>query len=329
MASLVAGAGTVIALAAIPASTAYATTPAYELFCPNTPVGSIVLNGAVTSGTITPASPATGSQFNLTGYQTIVNLPSALASAAAALGNTAIAGTAVAKVDATGATPASISGGTIPISSPIPSPVPAAGITLDLPAAPATIGPFTASGGTISLTEDSAAQLTLQVSGSPLSLTCTAYPNNTAPTGITTSKPSGTPTSPVIATASASGSSTPTSSPATTAPSSTPTSTPATTAPLAFTGAGPHLWMLAIIGAVVLYLGLMAFALVEGPRSLARRVLRLAHAGAGAGPAPGSGGHTTVADPPVAPVDHRWTAEPDSAEPHGLWLEGCEPEEHN
>ena len=72
-------------------------------------MGNIVLNNVVTNGTITPASPAAGSQFNLTNYSSIVVLPSSIASAAQALGNSSITGTAVLKVDATGATPANIS----------------------------------------------------------------------------------------------------------------------------------------------------------------------------------------------------------------------------
>ena len=56
-----------------------------------------------------------------------------IASAAAALGNSAITGDAVVKVDATGATPAAVSSGAIDIDAPIPSPVPASGLTFDLP----------------------------------------------------------------------------------------------------------------------------------------------------------------------------------------------------
>lgn len=83
---------------------AFADSAAYELYCPGTPVGNIALNGVVTTGTITPASPAPGQQFNLTNYSSTVVIPSTIASAAAAIGNSAITGTAVTKVDATGAT---------------------------------------------------------------------------------------------------------------------------------------------------------------------------------------------------------------------------------
>ncbi len=187
---------------------AFASSSPYEVFCPETPVGNIVLNNVVTSGTITPASPTAGQQFSLTGYSTSISLPSSIASAAQALGNSSLVGSASLKVDATGATPANISSGSLTINTPIPSPVPATGVMLNLPASPGTIGPFTATGGAISLTVDSAISLSLNVSGSTLQLTCTPYPNNTAATGIVSTAPTGSPASPVIATASAGSSST-------------------------------------------------------------------------------------------------------------------------
>ena len=74
-------------------------------------------------------------------------------------------------MDATGATPAAVAAPPIAINTPIPSPVPAAGLTLTLPATPGTVGPFTASGGVITLTVDPAVSLTVDVSGSNLNLT--------------------------------------------------------------------------------------------------------------------------------------------------------------
>jgi len=189
-----------------PRPAAYASSSPYELYCPGTPVGNIALNNVVSDGSISPSSPSPGGQFNLTGFQTSVALPSQIVTAAAALGNSSISGTAVIKVDATGATPGSLSGGAIAIDAPIPSPVPASGLTLTLPSSPATIGPFTAGqSGTITLTLDPSVSLTLVVSGSDLSLTCHPYPNNTEPTGIVTSAPSGAEASPVIATTSVGG----------------------------------------------------------------------------------------------------------------------------
>jgi len=203
---------------------AFADSAPYELYCPGTPVGNIALNGVVTTGTITPASPAAGSTFNLTNYQSTVSLPSAIVAAAAALGNSAITGTAALKVDATGATPASVAAPPIAINAPIPSPVPPTGLSLVLPSTPGTVGPFTASGGAVTLTVDPAIALTLVVSGSDLNLTCTPYPNNSAATGIVSSPPSGAEVSPVIAVAN--GGSTTTTS--TTTPPTSSTTTPPT-----------------------------------------------------------------------------------------------------
>jgi hypothetical protein len=173
---------------------------AYALYCPNTPVGNIVLNNVNTTGTITPADPAPGEQFNVTGYQSTINLPASIASAAAALGNTDIGGTATASLDASGATPAQISTGTMNFDTPLPSFVPSSGVTLTVPSSAATIGPFTASGGVISVAEDASVQLDLIVSGSDLTLRCSAYANNSEPSGIVESLPPGSPMSPVIAT---------------------------------------------------------------------------------------------------------------------------------
>ncbi|HEY5024534.1 MAG TPA: hypothetical protein VII76_06130, partial [Acidimicrobiales bacterium] len=81
-------------------------TGAYELYCPGTPVGTVVLNDAVTAATLSPASPNPGQAFSVTGYQTVVNLPQSLAQAAAAVGGPSLMGSATAQIDASGATPA-------------------------------------------------------------------------------------------------------------------------------------------------------------------------------------------------------------------------------
>jgi len=187
------------------AAPAFANTQAYELYCPGTPVGKIVLNNVVTTGKITPASPNAGGNFNLTDYQTTVNLPAPIVTDLAALGNSAIVGTATEDIDAFGATPERISGGSLTIDTPIPSPVPAMGLTLTLPSAPSTVGPFTAAagGGAITLTVDPTVSLILTVSGTNLAVTCNTYPNNTVATGFVTTAPSGAEASPILATATA------------------------------------------------------------------------------------------------------------------------------
>ena len=327
MAGVVAGSGSVFALFAASATPAFADSSAYELYCPGTPVGNIVLNGVITTGTVTPASPAAGTQFNLTNYQSTVSLPSSIASAAQALGNTAVVGTAVVKVDATGATPASVAAGSIAINAPLPSPIPTTGIALMLPAAPGTVGPFTATGGAVSLTVDPAVNLTLTVSGSNLSLVCKPYPNNTAPTGISSAAPPGAAASPVIASTTASGS-----APTTAAPTATTAAPP--TSSLATTGPGPRLWVVALVGFIVLYLGSVALALVERPRSLLRRMLRLGR------PIPATAGPMEMVEAgPVDMVEAALVAdrvprpEPPIVRPAypraggspGLWFDGWEP----
>jgi hypothetical protein len=174
-------------------------TGAYELFCPATPVGNVVLNDAVTSASLSPPDPSPGQSFSLTGYQTVVNLPSALASAAAAL-SPDLEGTASTQIDATGASPATTPIPGITFGVPIPTPVPSGGVPLSLPATPATVTGFTATSFPITIQEDAETSLTLTVAGSGLTLTCTAYPNDSiTPSGITTTAQSEPPIAPVLA----------------------------------------------------------------------------------------------------------------------------------
>jgi hypothetical protein len=253
-ASIVAGVGASVVFA--PA--AFADTQPYELYCPGTPVGDVVINGVTTTGTITPASPAAGGTFNVTNYQTNAAIPTSLVTAAQALGNTAIAGNASTQVDATGATPATLATPPSTFTQPIPSPVPAAGLTLNIPAPPGTVGPFTATGGAITLKVDSSANLTLTVSGSPLALKCTAYANNTVtPSGLTHSPPSGTPVSPQLATATTGGGAPAPAPAAPTATTTPPTSPAASTLPQ--TGPGPGLYVIGFLGLFAVALATMLF----------------------------------------------------------------------
>ncbi len=175
-----------------------APTGSYELYCPGTPVGNIVLNDVTTTASI-PTDLSPGQGFSVSNFQTEVGLPSSIVSAAAALGNSAITGTATVKIDASGATPASVAARPIAINAPIPSPVPSSGLTLSLPSTPGTVGPFTAAGGAITMSIDRGVSLGLVVSGSTLNLTCTPYTDNSAPSGISSTAPAGSPISPVIA----------------------------------------------------------------------------------------------------------------------------------
>jgi hypothetical protein len=257
-------------------------TGAYELYCPGTPVGNIALNDAVTSATLSPAAPTAGQSFSVTGYQTVVNLPSSLASAAAAVSpGLPLAGSATAQIDASGATPATTPEGPLNFSVPLPSPIPDSGVSLSLPSTPATIPGFTATStsGAITIQEDSSASLSLTVAGSALALTCTAYPNDDVPdSGITTVTPTGSPIAPVIAVAGGGSTSTTTPvTPTTKAPATTPSSggggggggaTPVTakSTSLAFTGVGPGIGILGILGGILILLGIALLVLVDAPR---------------------------------------------------------------
>jgi len=322
---------------------AFAATSPFELYCPNTPVGTIVLNNAVTAGTISPATLSAGTQFNLTGFQTTVALPSQIVQASQALGNTAVMGSASSTVDATGATPASISSGTISFSVSIPSPIPSNGLTLELPASASSIGPFTATGGAIALSLASTSSLSVSVTpGSPpLSLSCKAYANNAIPTsGITTSTPPGSPISPQIATATASGSSsssatTPTTAPPTSASSSSTPSTPASTA---YTGPGPQLWLVALIGLLLIVVAFVSYLVGPGGRGPLRGRLRFAEAsrtdGLRTGPPLRHGSPSvssfsrSAAGPPDLWVDPQHLAPPSrgaGGSESELWIDGWGP----
>jgi hypothetical protein len=277
---------------ALAASSAGANTAPYELVCPGTPVGTVVLDNVVTDGSLSPASPSSGQQFSVTGFQTQVTLKGSLLSAAAAFG-TSLSGSATSTIVADNATPSSISGGTVSYNVPIPSPTPSS-LALNLPSAPATVGPFTATGSPI-VAVDKTSTLVISVAGNNISLTCTAYPNDSNPTstgilaGSSQSSPgaiAGTPIYPVIApsgatyTPGAASSSTPSSTPTTSAaPSTTPAtsasgSTPATSSnSLAFTGPSPDLWIIGIAGLVLLDLGYLLLTAVDSPRRLLRRAL--------------------------------------------------------
>ncbi len=169
-------------------SPAWATSTQYELYCPNTQVGNLVINNVVTSGNITPRHPATGQPFTVTSYQTILPIPSTLAEAMSVLGNTAIVGTATTAIEATGATPSSLSVGSMSFDVPIPKSIPTAGVNLELPSKASTIGPFTA-GANVTVLQSSAIALNLSVSGKTITMICVAFPNDGLATGVTTSPP--------------------------------------------------------------------------------------------------------------------------------------------
>jgi len=180
-------------------STAFADTTGYELYCAKSPVGNIVMNNVVTTGTVRPEPLASGTSFTVTHYQTTFRFPTVLVSASAELGNKVMSGTAMSAVDAVGATPKLVPSGTINYSVRIPKKIRPSGLAIALRRSPVKVGPFKAIGSKVVIRENRHLTLTLVVSGNTLSMACLAYPNNTLPTGVTTTKPKGSPISPVIA----------------------------------------------------------------------------------------------------------------------------------
>jgi hypothetical protein len=248
-------AGTVCSVTmAAGATAAFADTPSYELYCPGTPIGNIVLNDAKTTGTFSGST--------LSNWQTSVVIPQNLVTAASAFGST-LQGSATAGVDFTGGTPATISPPTLNFNVPIPTPV--APITLALPTPAGSVGPAPA--GTTTAAVNNNIKLTLLVSGAPLALTCTVHPNNTLPTGTSTAPAPAANTTPiVIATTSATAGAAPT---ATTAPA--PATAAAASPTLPQTGPGPGLYYLAVGGLGAIALAAMLFVIGRTQR-LALRV---------------------------------------------------------
>ena len=163
-------------------------TGAYELYCPGTPVGTVVLNDAMTSATLSPAAPTAGEAFSVTGYQTVVNLRRAGRRGGGAV--THLDGLGHDQIDASGATPATTPQSPFTFNVTIPSPVPDDGVPLLLPGTPSTVSGFTATAPDITIQQDSNAGLSLTVAGSALTLMRQSYPNNSVvPSGVTTSSP--------------------------------------------------------------------------------------------------------------------------------------------
>ena len=233
-------------------------------------MGAVVLNGVTTTADISPSAPTVGSQFNVTNYQTTASLPESFISDASALGST-LTGSSQTQLDMTGATPATMSGGTEDFTVPIPSPPTAE--TMTFPASPEQVGPFTATQSAITVQEDTSLTWTINISSSSTyPISCNAYPNMAAQTGIGGTGPTGNPIDPVIALAG--GGATTTTSP----PTSTTTTAASTTGTvsssssgLAFTGTGPGLRVMAVVGSILILLAALLLLLVTDPRRLRRQ----------------------------------------------------------
>lgn len=263
-------------------------TGQYQLYCPKTvPLGDVVLNDVTTTADVSPGSPSNGSTFQVTNYQSTVTLPEALANVASAVSNP-LTGSAVGQLDLAGATPATMSTGTLNFSVTIPMPA-TAGVPFEVPSSPLTLGPFTATSSAITVQQASSTSLTLEINGTPLNLDCTAFPNNTPDFDPSngwagTGEPTSGNIAPTIATAGGGSSST------TTVPgvetgsggsggssgssgSSGSGDVSASSSSLAFTGAGPGLGWLGVSGAVLVLFGLGLLFLVDAPRRLLGRLV--------------------------------------------------------
>ena len=141
-----------------------------------------MLNDVVTTATVSPSNLSAGEQFDVTGYQTHIPLPAGLVSAAAGLGNSSFDGLAASAVDAYGATPDRASTGSMSFDVPIPATVPSTGLGVDFPSSPTTVGPFTASGGPVTIAGDQSTLVVAALSSKAFKMSCTAYPNDSVAT---------------------------------------------------------------------------------------------------------------------------------------------------
>jgi len=259
----------------------------YELYCVGTPLGNLVMNDATTTATLSSADPSPGQQFKVTGFQNRVTVPAGVASAAVSAGASAITGTSVSTLVASGATPSSLSTGEMSVNVPLPDPVPSSGVTQATPASPPSdFGPFTAVGGTVSVLEAPASTSALQVAGISFTMTCISYPNDSAPSGFSNGPPTGSPIWPLVA-----GTTSPPRAPATQAQGARATSDPAATSTrsgststppaiaasdaLAFTGSGSLTEWLVLAGVSLILLGCGLLLLLDAPRRTALRLTSL------------------------------------------------------
>ena len=189
-------------------SPAYADTTPYELYCPSTPVGNIVLNDIVTTGSLDPANPS-GRPFGIADFQVQLTVPADVVRALQSMGATAIAGSYSTSIGLTGADIVTPTEGPFTFDVPIPSAVPSSGVALDIPPSPAsfsggfappfTILPqYTVPPSQVSVSAG-APSLTIDLPSGPFSVTCGVYPNNTiATSGLTTQTPTASTIAPVI-----------------------------------------------------------------------------------------------------------------------------------
>jgi hypothetical protein len=218
-------------------------TGAYELSCPGSPIGNVVLNDTVTTASLSPSDLSMGQTFAITGYQTQISVPQAILQLFEGVGIDSVKGFMVPDLVATGALPiggpsypvsypggaigvgtvgvgtvgvgtapmstasdgavspssAYVPSGPVPFAINLPSPVPSSGAVFDVASTSAGLGvSLVALGGPIVI-EQVGLALDFQAPGNNYWLSCTAYPNDTDPNGVTTTWPQSAGSAVVIA----------------------------------------------------------------------------------------------------------------------------------
>jgi hypothetical protein len=180
--------GTLLVLGALVVPTSAATAPrsapraltgTYQLYCPD-PVETPIVLHVRARATISPADPAPGGHFLVSGFQTEVTFPPGVASALAQM--SPITGKVTGKVLLVGATPHTRAVAELFVAI-VPASVPAAGFNFWVPARAANLGTFAASSQAIAVEEGSQFRLTLEVGkggdAQTRVLACTAFANST------------------------------------------------------------------------------------------------------------------------------------------------------
>ncbi|MGA2530755.1 MAG: hypothetical protein ABSG36_16560 [Acidimicrobiales bacterium] len=175
---LVLGALGVRASATLPEkSKAPVLTGTYQLYCPD-PVETPIVMHVRATARISPARPALGHAFFVSGFQTEVNFPRAVASALAKM--SPITGKVTGTVLLLGASPQSRPVAESFVAT-VPASVSGAGFNLEVPSRGASLGAFKATSKSIGVEEASRFRLSLTVGkgreAQTRVLACTAFSN--------------------------------------------------------------------------------------------------------------------------------------------------------
>ena len=181
-------AGTLLVLGALAVSASGATAPisvpraltgTYQLYCPD-PVETPIVLHVRARAAISPAKPAPGRHFLVSGFQTEVTFPQGVASALTQM--SPITGKVTGTVRLVGAIPDSRAVAESFVAT-IPASVPAAGFNFWVPARAVGLGIFTAASKAIAVEEESGFALTLEVGqrgqAQTRVLACRAFANAT------------------------------------------------------------------------------------------------------------------------------------------------------